>query len=355
MSYIGFDIGTGNLVCSKYLNEKKSITQSMRNMFLPVSPDTWSTSEISNTNLDYVELYENDGSLQCIAIIGEDAFRFANIFGQEVKRSMKSGLISSKEIDSVDIIGHMIKHLCGELDKDQNYCVFSIPAQPIDLKNIPNVTYHEKVFTKVFESLGFKVHTLNEGMAVVYSNCKDEDYSGIGISFGAGLTNIACSYKGIPALTFSVGVGGDWIDKNVAESTGKLETRVIAIKEKKLNLSDETLINEGKKEEVRIKQGLLTFYEELIDYVLKTISKEFQAKSDNLEIDEKIPIILSGGTSMVPGFLDLFTRVFNEKYRSNFPYDIKEIKMAKEPLYSVAIGCLEYCLLLFKEQQKKGE
>jgi len=347
MSLIGFDIGTGNLVCAKSIRENKSVIKSMRNMFLPISPDDLSVTEISNTQLDYVELTESDGSLQTIAIIGEDAFRFANIFNQKVRRPMSCGIISSSELDAVDIMGHMIKFLIDETnDISNNFCVYSVPAQPIDLTDVAPVTYHEKVFSKVFSSLGYENKPFNEGMSVVYSNCKNENYSGIGISFGAGLTNVACCYKGALALSFSIGVAGDWIDKNVSLATGKLQTRVTSIKEKLLDLSNVDSLKEGKKEEQRIKQSLYTFYEEMIRYVLKMISKEFNSRSDNLSVDESIPIVLSGGTSMAKGFTELFKKVFYENHEKDFPYSISEIRSAKDPLNSVAIGCLEYCLLI---------
>ncbi len=345
---IGFDIGTGNLICAKPTGEAgKREIHAMRDMFLSVSPEDLAASEIANTQLDYVELYDGD-ELETIAIVGEDAYRFANIFGQPVRRPMQQGVLSTKDVDAIDVIALMVEKLAGKAE--DGYCVYSVPAQAVDLPT-PPVLYHEKVFGKIFEALGYESKPMNEGMSVIFSECAKENFTGIGISFGAGLTNVACSYKGAPTLTFAVSRGGDWIDKNVAESVGKLQTRITAIKEKDLNLDNP---NEGKKEERRIKQSLVIYYENLIRYVLKIFVSKFKETAEGLSISEKIPIILSGGTSKADGFRSLFDRVFREQ-ENQFPYDISEIRLASDQMNAVAIGNLEYALWEQQRNTKTGE
>lgn len=343
MDVIGFDVGTGNLVSAKPVAEGKTEVKTMRDMFLPVSPEDLHSSEIANTQLDYVELYDG-GELQTIAIVGEDAYRFANIFGQQVRRPMQKGVLSTQDVDAMDVIALMVEKLVGK--SENGYCVYSVPAQAVDI-DTPPVLYHEKVFGKIFSSLGYQSKPMNEGMSIVFSECAKENFSGIAISFGAGLTNVACSYKGTPTLTFSVSRGGDWIDKSVADSVGKLPTRITAIKEKDLDLLNP---NEGKKEERRVKQSLVIYYENLIRYVLKVFIAKFKESSQGLSVDEDIPIILSGGTSKPKGFKELFEKLFKEQ-EDQFPYSISEIRTAKDQLNAVALGNLVYALW---EQKRQG-
>ena len=50
-----------------------------------------------------------------------------------------------------------------------------------------------------------------------------------------------------------------------------------------------------------------------------------------------VSIVCSGGTSLIEGFIE----VFQEEYdKINFPLEIKEIRHAEDPLYSVSKGCL---------------
>ena len=341
MAIFGFDVGTGNLVSAKHVEGQDVEIRSMRNMFLPIDPDLLTTTEVANTDLDYAESKNEDGEIDKIFVIGEDAFRFANIFNKEVNRPMAKGVISSGEIDAMEVLTIM----CGKLTapETEGSCVYSVPAAAVDI-DIPPVLYHERVFGKIFSTLGFKSKPLNEGMAVIYSNCSKERYSGIGISFGAGLTNIACSYKGTPTLQFSVSRGGDWIDKSVADSVGIVPNRVSSIKEKDLDLINPF---SGKKKEQRVREGLAFYYEDLIKYVLDVITKQFDNNAAGLDIDEEIPIIISGGTSLPEGFLEVFESVF-KKYK-NFPYDISEIRRATDPLNAVAAGCMMYA---YWENQK---
>lgn len=338
MSYdkiVGFDVGTGNLVSAVHAGSTRADVVSMRNTYLPISPSDLSQSEISNTALDYVEVYDGD-DLETIAIIGEDAFKFANIFGQVVRRPMAAGVISTSEIDAMDIVTLMIEKLIGRTEN--GYCIYSVPAQAVDVK-IPPVSYHESVFGKIFASLGYKSKSLNEGAAVVYSECEKENFTGIGISFGAGLTNVACLYRGVPAVSFSVSRGGDWIDNTVAESLGLTSTRITSIKER----DDFNLVGlpEGKKDIRRIKSSLQLFYENLIKYTLQHFISEFTKAAQGISIDEPIPIVLSGGTSKANGFLDCFKKVFAEM-EDKFPYEISEIRVAKDQLNAVALGNLVY-------------
>lgn len=344
MDIYGFDVGTGNLVSSKYIGKDKVELKSMRNMFLSIDPELLTTTEVANTELDYAESKDEDGNVDQIYILGEDAFRFGNIFNKEVSRPMAKGVISSSEIDAMDVLSLMCNKLTGKTKN--GYCVYSVPAAAIDV-DIPPVLYHERVFGKIFKTLGYESKALNEGMAVIYSNCAKEQFSGIGISFGAGLTNIACSYKGTTTMTFSVSRGGDWIDKSVAKSLGIIPNRVTSIKEKDLDLMNYAT---GKKKERRVKESLTFYYEDLIKYVLNVIAKRFDEDSDGLDIDTKIPIIVSGGTSIPNGFVDLFKEVFNNI--KDFPYDISEIRRADDPLNAVGIGCMQYA---YWEKKKSGE
>jgi hypothetical protein len=264
---------------------------------------------------------------------------------------MKKGVISPRDIDAIDIITMMIKKMIG--DTEDGLVVYSVPAQSVDTE-IPPVIYHEKVFGKIFENLGFRSKPMNEAMSIIYSECVDTSFTGIAFSFGAGLTNVACAYKGTPTITFSVSRGGDWIDENVAKSVGIVDesdnpipNRVTSIKEKYLDLSNP---GSGKKLNKRMLESLAMYYENMIQYVIKVFIKQIQIKSGGLEIDEEIPIIVSGGTSKAKGFIELFERIFKE-HENDFPYEISEIRHASDPLAAVAKGNMIYALW---EEKKKG-
>jgi len=318
---IGLDIGTMNLVCARSDNENIKMT---RNVFLKVDKENISINEMSNIN--YIENGED------IFIIGDDAFQFANIFGTSVARPMEKGLISPKELSAIDVLTLMLKELIGDISNKDVYVTYSIPASAIDENR--SVTYHTKIFARILGSIGLNYSSLNEAMAIIYSECAKENYSGIAISFGAGMANISISFRGVEALTFSTARSGDWIDQQVASDLNMVPNRVTNIKEKYIDLSGNFNINNKKTK--RVVEALFYYYQSMIDYTIKQIIKEFDEKVD-MEIDDEIPIIISGGTSLPKGFVTLFKNVMDSK---EIPFQISEIRRAKNPLTSVANGLL---------------
>jgi hypothetical protein len=319
---IGLDCGTMHLVCAKSNEDDIGIT---RNVFLKVDKDDVSLSQLSN--ISYVESDEGE-----MFIIGSDAFEFANIFGQEVSRPMEKGLISPKEISAIDVLTLMLKDLIGETKDKDVYCSYSIPAAAIDEER--SVTYHENVFARILNSLGVNHTSVNEAMAIIYSECAKEKFSGIGISFGAGMANIAISYKGVEALKFSTARAGDWIDKMAAADLDMIPNRVTNLKEKYMKLSGDVKVKNKKTK--RVLEALYYYHKALIEYTVKRIIKEFDEKVD-IEIDDEIPIVISGGTSLPEGFVSLFKTVISA---SELPFEVSEIRRAKNPLTAVANGLL---------------
>jgi len=321
---VGLDIGTMNICCAR--SDSKSV-KTTRNVFLEIDPNEITISEL--TNVSFVENQEENK----LFIVGADAFTFANIFSQPVARPMESGLISPKELYAIDVLTLMVKELVGDTKDQEVYCSYSVPAEAIDKGR--SITYHEKVFGRILSSLGVNHTPVNEAMAIVYSECAKEKFSGIAISFGAGMANTCISYKGIEALKFSTARSGDWIDNNVSSSLSIIPNRVTNIKEKRLNLRDGFMAEKNRKTR-RVLEALEYYYTSLVEYTIKKIIKEFDERVD-IEIDEKIPLIVSGGTSLPVGFLDLFKDTLR-KYE--LPFELSTIRRAKNPLTVVASGLL---------------
>lgn len=321
---LGLDIGTMNIVCSRSDSNNIKMT---RNVFLELDPEIVNVSEL--TDISYVEGEEGE-----IFIIGEDAFKFANIFNQKVSRPMEKGLISPKEISAIDVLTLMIKDIVGDVKNKDTYCSFSIPAEAIDESR--SVSYHENVFSRILGSFGVNHTSVNEAMAIIYSECAKEKFSGLAISFGAGMANVCLAFKGIEALKFSTARAGDWIDKQTAESLNIIPNRVTSLKEKHIDLSTSSGGKGRNKKDNLVLQALYHFYESLINYTIKKIIKEFEEKVD-IEIDDSLPVVISGGTSLPKGFLELFKSVLN---RYELPFEISEIRCAKNPLVAVSNGLL---------------
>jgi hypothetical protein len=322
-----------NLVSARKNEDDTVSTARMRDAFLDLPPESKKMLKLSGVN--YIERGDT------LLIVGDPAIDTANIFNREARRPLAQGVISPGETDAFEVLALIIEQLLGEPQEPNEVCFYSVPAAPID-KPGTNVTYHRKIFEQIIAELGYKPMVGfdpsdpaqeqwgNEALAIIYSECAREMFSGIGISFGSGMVNIALAYQTIMAMSFSLARGGDWIDQNAGGAVGQTGSRMCAIKEKGVDL----MAPDGRSE-----QAIAFYYEALIDYSLNSIVKEFSRVQDNVTLPKPIPIIVSGGTSLAPGFLDLFKRVFEEK-RKNFPIEVSEIRAAGDPMTSVAQGLL---------------
>lgn len=330
---VGLDCGTMNLICSRSDENESRI---MRNMFLKVDSDEIDLGEM--TNISYVTSEDDE-----IFIIGDDAFRFCNIFNKAVNRPMESGLISSKEIDAIDVLALMVKNLIGDVGNKDTWVSYSVPGDPIDQDR--DVIYHQKVFGRIFSSLGVNHNPVNEASAIIYNECKDTNYSGIGISYGAGMTNISLIYQGVNVMQFSTSRSGDYIDQGVSNSLNLVQNKVTSVKEKKFALNEDFMKEKNKKTR-RILESLRYYYEAMMNYTIKNIINEFNEKAE-IEVDEELPIVISGGTAQTAGFVDMFKDVIS---RYELPFDISEVRLASNPLTCVSQGLLVKTLADLKKE-----
>jgi len=317
----GIDIGTMNIVAAKQAGKGKVETSRVRDAFLDLDAGAKKMLKLSGVNFI-------DRGEEGIIVVGDAAMEMANVFGREARRPLNQGLISAGEMDALEILGIMIKNLLGAPEVPGEHCYFSVPAAPVDEDR--DVVYHQGVFARIVSECGYTATPSNEAMAIIYAETAKDGFSGLGISFGSGMCNLALAINGIEGLTFSVARGGDWIDGGAARATGSTASRMCAVKEKGLDL----LAPEGRDQE-----ALALYYKSLVTYCIDQMANEFVKIKDRFSLPRPIPIVVSGGTSMAGNFLPFFQQVFDEK-RKRFPIEVSEIRQASDPLNAVARGLL---------------
>lgn len=316
----GLDVGTANLVSSVQDVDGNVTIKIQRNAFIDIEADDYTRNMLTKLNVQYVVI---DGRM---VVVGDPAFELANIFNRETRRPMKDGVISPQERDALPIEKLLLENLLGKPNTDGELCYFSVPAEPIDADF--NVIYHKGLFSSLLKKLGYQPKPLVEGHAIVFSELAADDFTGIGISCGGGMFNVCVAYKSIPALSFSTSRGGDWIDRNVATVLGIKSSRATAIKEKGVNL-----LNPKNREE----EAVEIYYRNLISYTLENIKQRFESSSGMPSFPDPIEIVCGGGTSMIGGFVE----IFEDEFKSiNFPIEVKNIRLAEDPLFAVSKGCL---------------
>ncbi|MEA1945331.1 MAG: hypothetical protein U9N07_08405 [Euryarchaeota archaeon] len=314
----GLDIGTMNLICAES-EDGDIVFKRERNAFLELE-----SSDLTKTMLDSAKvLFIVKGGRTFI--LGESAFNFATIFGKGARRPMRQGIISPDEKDAIPMIKLMVDRILGEPSYPNEILCTSVPADPIDTDM--NTLYHRKMAEALSNRMNFKTILIDEGLAAIHSELADHSFTGLGISLGAGLTNVTLAYMATPVMSFSIGRGGDWIDEQSANTTGLSRENVCDIKERGIVL--------GKSVEFGDPVGAITiYYDALITYIIKNLDRKLaEITPPNVEF----PVILAGGSSLPNGFLKMFERQLKD---AELSIDISSVKLAKDPLYSVARGCL---------------
>ncbi|MBW2062386.1 MAG: hypothetical protein JRI95_12630 [Deltaproteobacteria bacterium] len=317
---VGLDIGTSHIVAAqKKFNYIETIQE--LNAFFTVSNTKFARDFLHQKDVMY---YEHGNQFY---IFGYSAESFANMFNTETRRSIKNGLISSKEEDSINVIKALVYTL---IQKPKNFgetLCFVIPGEP--LQGTGSVVYHESIIKRILGGLGYSPISINEGMAIVVSELSKDDYTGIGISMGGGMCNVCLSFLSFPVITYSIQMAGDYIDEMVGTSVGEPATKIKVIKEEELDLS------EAPKD--RVTTALHIFYDELIYRLLDLFQRVLSSAENVPRIKAPIPIVLTGGTAMPKGCKEKFEDMLK---KFSLPVEISEVRLAEDPLNTTAKGAL---------------
>ena len=316
--HAGLDIGTMFIVAARNRGNTTEYKK-IRNVFIELTQD-----QVKMLKLSGDTSYVNKGD-SCY-VLGDSAADIANIFGKGLRKPMEKGVIAAGELEAMEILKIMVGEVLGTAPEGGT-CVISSPGDPMD-KDF-DALYHQAIVENIVSSYGWEVSTASESTAMTFSEAGKDHFSCLAISAGHGMTNISLVFKTIETLKFSVARGGSWIDDNAAKVTGKTSGQICAIKEKGIDL----LNPQG-----REAQSIAIYYKHLISYVIKNFITKFKELQGNIELPNKIPCILAGGTSLPLGFLTLVQQAINKE--KGFPFPISEVRLATDQLNSIAKGLL---------------
>lgn len=324
----GLDVGTSYIVLSSENNGKIQY-KDFRDAFYIIKPTTpVATKMIEKGLAGKVFIKDNDGSF---ILLGKDAIEKAIERNDTAKRPMFRGVVSAKEKDAKRILAYILKEVAGKASEANEKIVFCIPAQPVDQEDDDfDVGYHEDVIKTILAECGYNARSVNEAEALCYAELEADDYTGIGVSCGAGMTNVCVMLNGEPTVLFSTTKSGDWIDRMSAVATGEPDSVVQVEKEG----GGFTI---GQPVDNPVLAAVSAYYERLIDYTTKNLASALANHKALPKFKNPLTIVVAGGTSQAKGYIDIFKKKMEE---NGFPVAIKEIRHAADPLHAVAKGCM---------------
>jgi len=324
----GLDVGTSFIVLAEQNDEGIKYTD-FRDAFYIIKPTTPVATKMIEKGLNgKVFIKDSDNSF---ILLGKDAIEKAIERNDSAKRPMYKGVVSSKEKEAKKVLAFILKEVVGKASESGEKLIFCKPAQPVDQEDDDfDVGYHEDVVKTILAEQGYDARAINEAEALCYAGLEENDYTGIGVSCGAGMTNVCVMLNGEPTVTFSTTKSGDWIDRMVAVAIGEPDSVVQAEKE-------HGSYRIGEASDSPVLQAVCSYYERLIDYTTKQLTLALSNHKSLPKFKNPLTIVVAGGTSQAKGYIEQFSKKIIE---NEFPLPIKVVKHASDPLHSVSKGCL---------------
>jgi hypothetical protein len=317
---LGLDVGTSRMVAA-YRRDKDIQCETQLNAFVTIPFSKLTQSVLRKERIPHLV---RDAE---ITVYGDESERFANLFHKETRRPMLRGVLNAEETDSLMLVRQIVRLVTGEeKGRGQRLC-FSVPAAPIGATE--EVGKHEAELLAMLNELGYESRSISEGLAVVYGEMENSNYTGIGISCGGGLCNVCLAYLSVPVFSFSITKAGDYIDSSVAKLRGEPATRIRSIKEESFHFNG----NFSNK----IHDALSTYYEDMIQALVAALRDTCASVQNMPKLNRAVPLVLAGGSVMAPGFRDRFEKTLRE---TELPIAISEIRLGASPMQSTARGAL---------------
>jgi hypothetical protein len=319
-SPVGLDIGTSKIVSARKHGADVR-TAAELNAFIQVPYSRFTERTLGQNKIPY---YRDEEEL---VIYGGSTERFANMFNAECRRPMADGMLNPREKSAMPVIEAILRRVVPKPRSQGEGLAFSVPAPASGRDS--ELTFHEATLRRHLEKLGYNPIAINEGLAVIFSELEDQNFTGVGISCGGGLCNVALAFLSIPSIMFSIPKGGDHIDAAAGAVTGEHATRMKVIKEEGLDLS--------KPPSDKHAEALHIYYDDLLQTLVRSLKRAVSNADQLPRAERPLPIVLAGGTAKPKGFRERFEKVLRSQ---SFPFEVSEIRLAADPLTATARGAL---------------
>lgn len=323
-SAIGLDVGTSRIVVARQPGDDYEY-ESQLNAFVSIPHSKITEAVLEREKIPHTTLAGE------IIVHGNESEKFAGILNAEMRRPMSRGVLDAKEPEGLRMIREIITLMIGPGPRERQKLCFTVPAAPLGAQD--SLTYHEATLRQILGEIGYQPTSINEGLAVVYAELESSNYTGIGVSLGGGLCNVCLAYLSVPVVSFSIPKAGDFIDSSAASMTGERANRIRLTKEDSFHFNGFFAD--------KVHQVIGVYYDDMIRSLVGALKEAFARTRDLPKFNRPVPMVLSGGTALPPGFRERFEKLLWEQ---DFPITVSYIRLAQNPLHATAKGALVYAL-----------
>lgn len=263
-----------------------------------------------------------------LLLMGDHAAEFAPSFQTPLLPLLPGGNVPTSDAPARQVLAALVQALLPEPVEQNEICCVALP-DPDD----------EAFPARVLRLNGYEPIVISRGLAVVLSELVDKSFSGIGIDFGSGSTELVLAHRGTEIARHQIAIGGDWIDEQLAH-----EFREYAWDGRGHRYLDTDAIGCWKSNRGSILEPkddrdefLGELYTELISKLLEESAADLEGRSALVGLPVPLTLVCAGGVGSIEGFDELLTGIVE---RIGFPVEIGSVRLARDSDYTVARGCL---------------
>lgn len=313
----GLDIGPSAIRSAGGAADEPAIT-AVPPIAVPVDESTLESIDVSNLDLRTVDVDDTTYA------VGADADTVADAADDEPRTPLADGTLTAEKASTLAPILEAALDLDAELESaDETRLCYAMPGPLEDREGIAE-TYRDAVESVAADrNVELELTAIDRGFAVVYDQLSEDNYTGLGICLGSRTTSVALVYYGVPALSFALPIGSEWV-RDRAAADGGASSEAVADVHETFELDPDA--------EGEIERALAQAYDALIGDVLETLAERADAAS--VQDGVSVPIAV-GGAGAVEGVEYLVAGRFDA---APLPFSIRGARLADEPAASAARG-----------------
>lgn len=215
-------------------------------------------------------------------------------------------------------------------------CMMVLPGNPTGPHHA-----HEPAagfLTRLLRLKGYRPQILHGSTALILAEMSAHQYTGIGISIGAGSVACSATYRGIPVIERTLDIGTRRLEEQLSEENAQYVwdhhgERYLDIVTQQMLLKDPQFSLISPRDAAERKA--CEHYGIFLDSIFEELGDLLAAEPRLRRLPTPLPLICSGGSTLLAGFREL---VLKQVHRATWPIAISDVLLSRHYPYDAVRG-----------------
>jgi hypothetical protein len=279
-----------------------------------------------------------------LVLPGDAAIEAEGLFGAIPRDLLPNGELPKSDPVTRQVIALLVDGMLPWSSHPQEVCCFSHPGcEKRVLHDEPTFDQRMQFFSRIIRLRGYHPLPLNPATALVLAELESAAYTGVGLALGASGCDVAVVHRGNQIACGRLSRGGRWIDEQLAlkeHARARISSGLdlVDIEAGRMHKEAASLLLPGE----GVGRQVVDLYENLVAELVEVLCETLASQAQIALLPQPLPLVCGGGPSRIPGFTELLE---SELKRLPFPVSLAGPRLAGDPEYSVARGCLIHATL----------